>query len=84
MSTASGADRDGPDLSHLHPSARDAALLGLEERLPHLRADRWIGYTRAATALQRLETLLDWPRKQRMPNLLIIGYIIRILEERVD
>lgn len=72
MSTA-GADHGGPDLSHLHPSVRESALLGLDERLPHLRADRWIGYTRATTALQRLETLLDWPRKQRMPNLLIIG-----------
>ena len=55
MSTA-GADHGGPDLSHLHPSVRESALLGLDERLPHLRADRWIGYTRATTALQRLET----------------------------
>lgn len=62
-----------PDLGHLHPSVRQAAVLDLAERLPHLRADRWIGYTRATAALKHLETLLDWPRKQRMPNLLIIG-----------
>lgn len=38
-----------------------------------MRADRWIGYPRAAEALERLETLLTWPEKQRMPNLLLIG-----------
>lgn len=31
------------------------------------------GYPRATTALERLETLLAWPSKQRMPNLLLIG-----------
>ena len=38
-----------------------------------VRADRWIGYTRATEALARLETLIDWPARQRMPNLLLIG-----------
>ena len=38
-----------------------------------MRADRWIGYPRAPAALARLETLYDWPAKQRMPNLLVIG-----------
>jgi hypothetical protein len=61
------------DLSHLHESARPVALLPDEERLRRVRADRWIGYTRAADALQRLEQLLAWPAKQRMPNLLIVG-----------
>jgi hypothetical protein len=39
----------------------------------YVRADRWIGYTRANDALARLETLFAWPVKQRMPNLLLIG-----------
>ncbi len=38
-----------------------------------MRADRWIGYSRATAALERLETLYTWPGKQRMPNLLLIG-----------
>jgi hypothetical protein len=38
-----------------------------------VRADRWIGYTRATEALERLETLFAWPARQRMPNLLLIG-----------
>lgn len=62
-----------PDLSHLHASARRAALLPAGERLRYVRADRWIGYTRATEALDWLETLFGWPAKQRMPNLLLIG-----------
>jgi hypothetical protein len=43
------------------------------ERVCHVRADRWIGYTRATEALAQLEQLLAMPSKQRMPNLLLIG-----------
>jgi type II secretory pathway predicted ATPase ExeA len=65
---------EGPvDLSHLYPAAQRIARLPDEERLRQVRADRWIGYTRATEALNRLETLLSWPAKQRMPNLLLIG-----------
>lgn len=62
-----------PNLSHLHPAARQLARLPASERLRHVRADRWIGYTRATQALDRLEALFGWPVKQRMPNLLVIG-----------
>jgi hypothetical protein len=61
------------DLSHLHESARRIARLPDVERLRYVRADRWIGYPRAAAALTQLETLLASPAKQRMPNLLLIG-----------
>jgi len=61
------------DLSHLHPAAQRVARLPDEERLRHVRADRWIGYTRATEALARLETLFEWPARQRMPNLLLLG-----------
>ena len=61
------------DLDHLHPGARPVALLPDEERLRHVRAERWIGYSRAAEAVDRLEELLGWPARQRMPNLLLIG-----------
>ncbi|MEV0386047.1 TniB family NTP-binding protein [Nonomuraea sp. NPDC050643] len=65
----------GPEeeLSHLHEAARLVARLPAAERLARVRADRWIGYTRATQSLARLHTLLDWPAKQRMPNLLVIG-----------
>jgi hypothetical protein len=61
------------DLSHLTPAAQEAAMLPNEERIWRIRADRWIGYTRARAALHRLDELISWPAKQRMPNLLIIG-----------
>lgn len=61
------------ELTHLHAGARPVALLPDEERLRHVRAERWIGYSRANEALDRLEELLAWPARQRMPNLLLIG-----------
>ncbi|WP_318036771.1 TniB family NTP-binding protein [Streptomyces chengmaiensis] len=64
---------ESADLSHLHPAAQQIARLPDAERLRYVRADRWIGYPRATAALERLETLLTWPTRQRMPNLLLIG-----------
>jgi len=61
------------DLSHLTPSAQRLAALPSAERIMHIRAERWIGYPRAVDAVNRLEALYQWPAKQRMPNLLIIG-----------
>lgn len=61
-------------LGHLHDeSIRAAALLPASERLRRLRSDRWIGYTRATQAVERLEALFSWPQRERMPNLLLIG-----------
>lgn len=66
-------DYPPPDLSHLQPWAQAMARLPAGERIQRIRADRWIGYPRAVQTLSRLETLYDWPGKQRMPNLLLIG-----------
>jgi hypothetical protein len=60
-------------LPHLAAGARDIAILSTAERIRHIRSDRWINYTMAQLALERLDTLLMWPSKQRMPNLLMIG-----------
>lgn len=59
--------------SYLTPSAQTALKLSDEERIQYIRSDRWIGYTRAKSTLKRLEQLFNYPSKQRMPNLLIIG-----------
>src|SRR5947209_186932 len=64
---------DLADLSHLTPAARATALLPDKDRVASIRADRWIGYTRARQALADLEELLLWPQRQRMQNLLLIG-----------
>lgn len=61
------------DFSHLAPAVDHVAALSNEDRMRRIRSDRWIGYTRARSALQRMEDLFSWPNKQRMPNLLIIG-----------
>lgn len=64
---------DPLDLSHLTPQAQRLALLPDAERVQYVRADRWIGYTRATEALARLDELMTTPSKQRMPNLLLTG-----------
>ena len=61
------------ELSHLTQAAQGVAMRSDEERIRHIRSDRWIAYTRADKALERLEEVLTWPKKQRMPNLLMIG-----------
>lgn len=60
-------------LSHL--LAKVAAYLERpdEERIAHIRSPRWIGYDAANGILDRLETLLAYPKSHRMPNLLIVG-----------
>jgi Bacterial TniB protein len=61
------------DLSHLKAPAQDAAKLSNAERIDRVRRERWVGYPRANYAVDRLNTLLKSPRRQRMPNLLIVG-----------
>jgi hypothetical protein len=71
MTAARG--RAAADLSHLTPTAQAAAALPDEQRRARIRAERWIGYSRAREALAKLEDLLTHPVRQRMPNLLLIG-----------
>src|SRR5215813_15473634 len=65
--------RPAPDVSHLTATAQAAAVLPDAERIARIRAERWIGYSRAREALVTLEDLLTHPVRQRMPNLLLIG-----------
>lgn len=58
---------------HLHPSIRECAVEGDEERIRRIRSDRWIGYARGEVALKALEDLLAYPKRARMPNLLLVG-----------
>lgn len=61
------------NLSHLTREGKIAAGLSDSERIMRIQTDKWIGYPVAREALTRLEELVNWPAKQRMPNLLIIG-----------
>jgi type II secretory pathway predicted ATPase ExeA len=59
--------------SHLNHTAQAALVLSDAARINHINCEHWIGYTRAAQILDNLEYLLTFPKKHRMPNLLIVG-----------
>ncbi len=61
------------EFPHLYPAARQLAALSAQERIHRIRADRWVSYPRAEAALAKLETLMSFPERARMPNLLIVG-----------
>ena len=61
------------EFPHLYPGVGKIAALSAEERIHRIRADRWISYPRAEAALEKLETLMSFPERARMPNLLIVG-----------
>jgi hypothetical protein len=61
------------ELDHLSPAAQELARQLDETRIDRILADRWIGYTRAVQAVDKLQWLLRHPKRLRMPNLLIVG-----------
>lgn len=61
------------DYAHLQPTAATVAQKSDAERIRYLKAERWIGYPRAMQAVHELEDLLAMPKRDRMPNLLIVG-----------
>ena len=60
-------------MNHLLPNIREITLLSTKERIEKLRSEYWIGYTRAQEALSRMEELLNYPKRVRMPNMLLIS-----------
>jgi Bacterial TniB protein len=58
---------------HLLPAYRQYAEKGIEERVAWIRADRWLETADAWAALARLEDLLSYPPRDRMPCLLLYG-----------
>jgi hypothetical protein len=58
--------------AHLHPSTRPFADEDAASRIRRIRTDRWIGYARAEAVLAALEDLLSFPKRLRMPNLLLV------------
>jgi hypothetical protein len=59
--------------AHLRPSTRSFADEDAASRIRRIRTDRWIGYARAEAVLAALEDLLSFPKRLRMPNLLLVG-----------
>ena len=60
-------------LSHLHASVHEVARATDQDRILRIRTDRWIAYARAQAALAAIEDLLSFPKRLRMPNLVIVG-----------
>ena len=63
----------GTEYPYLLPAT--LALLDAPDdvRIRRIRTDRWIGYARAEAALAAIEDLLSFPKRTRMPNLLLVG-----------
>ncbi len=62
-----------PLFPHLLPAARELLQTDNPQRIQALRADRWIDYPCAIEALSRLRELLETPRRERMPCMLLHG-----------
>ena len=61
------------DYEHLLPPYRRQAALPDAERIAWIRADRWLDLDQARAALVRLDDLLSYPARDRMPCLLLYG-----------
>jgi hypothetical protein len=59
--------------SHLNAPSRAWLELSDEERIFKLHGECWIGYSRAKEIIDKLNALIAYPKKRRMPNLLIVG-----------
>ncbi|HLX53298.1 MAG TPA: TniB family NTP-binding protein [Aquella sp.] len=60
-------------MEHLSPNAIEALKLSNQDRITYIRKERWLGYPTAKTVMNQLEDLFKYPKRSRMPNLLIIG-----------
>ena len=61
------------DYPHLSTNAAERLLLSSEERIHHIKKQRWINYSKANELLDKLEDLMNHPPQSRMPNMLLIG-----------
>jgi len=60
-------------IKSLSKGAREVLDQPLEERIRKCKEQVWIPYPRANEILEELVNLFDYPKKDRMPNLLITG-----------
>lgn len=60
-------------IDSLTKGAREVLNHTLEERIRKCQEQVWIPYPRANEILEELENLFNYPKKDRMPNLLIVG-----------
>ena len=66
-------DITGQEELHLHPRARGLLSAPDSVRIAACYETHWVPHTAAVEALSRVSHLLEYPHKNRMPNLLIYG-----------
>lgn len=60
-------------INNLLPEATKLLEKSVEERILKVREQIWVPYPKANLILQELEDFYTYPKKERMPNLLIVG-----------
>lgn len=64
---------DIDNYSHVHEKFRHIVSQSDEARLAFLDEPRWVSYDAADALLSTLDGLMHYPKRPRMPNLLIVG-----------
>lgn len=59
--------------NRLSPKAQEALSGALDDRIKSIRSEKWFKYGKAEQVLNKLEDLLKYPQRSRMPNLLLVG-----------
>lgn len=62
-----------PGYAHLPQDVRPTAALGMEERIAHIRAERWVQHAQADRVLGYLHEAASQPPRERMENILLVG-----------
>jgi Cdc6-like AAA superfamily ATPase len=60
-------------MEYLSKEAQKALSLSDKDRIKYINSDKWISYGRYSEILNQMADLLDYPKSNRMPNLIIIG-----------
>jgi len=61
------------DSDHVYKDFRHVLDLPNEKRILFMEEDRWIGYGGAVRMLDRFQSMIDMPRRSRMPNALLVA-----------
>ncbi|MFY9074074.1 TniB family NTP-binding protein [Malaciobacter mytili] len=60
-------------IKNLLPGAKNVLNKSIDDKIRKVREQIWIPYPKANLVLKELEDFYSYPKKERMPNLLIVG-----------
>ncbi len=60
-------------VEHVFPEIADMLSADDSSRIRSIQEERWVSYPKAVVIIRKLERLLEFPRRSRMPCLLIVG-----------